>query len=71
MSVVESFPRFRTPHAAAYLGVSKSFLEKLRVEGGGPGYFKLGKTVVYERQELDDWLQSRKRYSTSQYAVAA
>ena len=71
MSTVDTNSRFRTEQAATYIGVSKSFMEKKRVEGGGPAYFKLGKTVVYERRELDDWLQSRKRHSTSEYAVAA
>jgi predicted DNA-binding transcriptional regulator AlpA len=57
--------RMRTPVAAAWLGVSKSFLEKLRLPGDGPRFAKLGKIIVYEDVDLDAWAQARKRDSTS------
>jgi hypothetical protein len=57
--------RLRTDAAARYLGVSRSFLEKLRLSGGGPVYSKLGKTVVYDAADLDGWADARKRASTS------
>lgn len=56
----------RTAEAAAYLGVSRSFLEKARLTGGGPVYAKLGKVVVYSPADLDVWLAARKRRSTSE-----
>jgi len=52
--------------AASYLGVSESYLNKTRVLGGGPAYFKLGRKVVYDRENLDAWLASHRRQSTSQ-----
>jgi predicted DNA-binding transcriptional regulator AlpA len=58
----------RTPGAAAYTGTSASTLEKLRLTGGGPKYLKLGKTVVYDPADLDDWLASHRRTSTSKAA---
>lgn len=57
--------RMRTPDAAAYSGTSVSTLTKLRVFGGGPAYIKAGKTVIYDRADLDAWLNARKRTSTS------
>ena len=46
--------------AAKYLGVSRGFLDKLRMTGGGPAFLKLGRKVAYERQVLDAWLNTRR-----------
>lgn len=53
--------------AAAYLGLSTSFLNKRRVYGGGPKYVKLGGRVAYRKEDLDEWVNSRVRESTSDY----
>jgi predicted DNA-binding transcriptional regulator AlpA len=56
----------RTPEAAAHAGASTSTFEKYRIHGGGPPYCKLGpKLVVYDLDELDKWLEARRRLSTS------
>ena len=55
-----------TPDAATYCGSSASTLEKLRVYGGGPAYLKLGRRVGYDVADLDAWLASCRRRSTSQ-----
>ncbi len=55
-----------TDGAARRLGLSVSTLEKLRVTGGGPAYLKLGRRVVYEASDLDDWKAARRTLSTSQ-----
>ncbi|MEQ9248203.1 MAG: helix-turn-helix domain-containing protein [Nitratireductor sp.] len=55
----------RTSDAGAYVGLSKSTLEKLRVTGGGPEYAALGRVVVYRIEDLDAWVSARKRRSTS------
>jgi predicted DNA-binding transcriptional regulator AlpA len=56
----------RTPQAAEYVGLSKSTLEKLRGKGNGPVYHKAGpKIVVYRPEDLDAWLTSQRRRSTS------
>ncbi len=55
----------RTPGAAAYCGCSKSKLEKARVSGDGPVYIKIGRAVVYDVADLDEWLASNRRTSTS------
>ncbi len=51
--------------AADYLKVSPSKLEKLRCYGGGPKFYKIGRRIVYDRQDLDIWLEPLKRRSTS------
>lgn len=54
-----------TPLAAEYVGLSPATLETLRVRGGGPQFVKLGARVVYRREDLDRWLEERKKKSTS------
>jgi excisionase family DNA binding protein len=54
-----------TSEAADYLGLSSSFLNKLRCTGGGPAYIKLGRRVLYPLSELDCWLETNRRKSTS------
>ncbi len=55
-----------TKEAAAYLGFTPNWLEKLRVMGGGPAYLKRGSAVRYFPDDLDSWLEAGKRRSTSQ-----
>ena len=49
--------------AAHYIGMSVSYLQKDRMNGilqnrmPGPRYAKLGKRVVYLKEDLDMWLQ--------------
>ena len=61
----ESQRFLRTAPAAQYCGSTKSTFEKLRLTGGGPIFIKMGKTVVYDRADLDAWLMSHRRHSTS------
>ena len=56
----------RPPAAGEYLGgVSTSTLAKWRLTGFGPAYSKAGRNVVYHMQDLEAWLASRRRLSTS------
>ncbi len=53
-----------TPIAAEYLGLSPATLETQRVRGGGPVFVKLGRRVVYRREDLDAWInENRKRFT--------
>jgi predicted DNA-binding transcriptional regulator AlpA len=45
--------------AAEFVGLSQSTLAKLRLNGNGPTYCKLGRRVVYRPPDLEQWLQSR------------
>jgi hypothetical protein len=55
-----------TAAAAAYCGSSASTFAKLRVYGGGPAYVKLGRRVVYDPNDLECWLATLRRRSTSE-----
>jgi len=57
--------RLRTPDAAAYCGLSKSTFDKYRLTGEGPVFLKLGRSVVYDVSDLNIWLDSKRRSSTS------
>jgi predicted DNA-binding transcriptional regulator AlpA len=54
-----------TAEAARVLGLSESTLAKLRLNGNGPIYCKLGRRVVYRTADLEQWLQSRTARDTS------
>ena len=55
----------RPPQAAAYLKSSTSTLAKKRLKGNGPTYTKFGRMVLYAKRDLDAYLSSRRRLSTS------
>jgi excisionase family DNA binding protein len=63
--------KFVVEEAAAYLGISRSYLNKLRVHGGGPAFLKLGRRVVYDPRDLETWAASNRRQHTSQSAAAS
>ncbi len=55
-----------TKQAAQYLGTSERFLEIRRMKGGGPPFIRVSaKTIRYRRSDLDSWVESRVRQSTS------
>lgn len=64
------FPRrLRRPRAAAYMGVTPTYLARLACEGGGPPYIRLGaKMVIYERDDLDVWLAAHRVRSAAEYS---
>jgi len=64
-----SHSRFRTPAAATYTALSPRTLEALRVKGGGPRYIRIGRAVVYDTRDLDEWLSARVQTSTSDIGV--
>lgn len=57
----------RTADAARRIGLSPRTLEALRVRGGGPPYCSPPgrRIVVYSVDDLDTWLTSGRRSSTS------
>ena len=54
--------------AATYLGISKSFLDKKRLDGSGPIYMKIGRRVTYDLSDLEIWVAGQKRRHTSEVA---
>lgn len=56
----------RPEHAGPYIGLSKSTLDKMRVYGTGPTFSRLGRAVVYCRDDLNAWVEQRRVASTSE-----
>lgn len=61
----------RVRDAANHLGMGVSTLNKMRLTGGGPRFAKHSSIVLYDRADLDRWLEERKVRSTSQRPAAA
>jgi hypothetical protein len=59
--------RMDTAAAAQYIGLTKSTMNKLRVYGGGPRFIKARRRVLYDRADLNTWLEGMKHTSTSTY----
>jgi len=51
--------------AAKLLGLAPSTLAKLRLTGDGPVYCKLGRRVLYRREDLEAWLETRIAHNTA------
>lgn len=60
-----------TLQAAHFLGLAVPTLAKWRTAGLAPPFHKLGRRIVYRRDDLEAWLASQKRSSTSEYPVVA
>ncbi|WP_369010449.1 helix-turn-helix domain-containing protein [Bradyrhizobium sp. PRIMUS42] len=56
-----------TKEAARHVRLSGATLERLRVKGGGPVYINpIPGRVLYDVTDLDAWMWSRRRKSTSE-----
>ncbi|UYC12859.1 helix-turn-helix domain-containing protein [Xanthomonas sp. CFBP 8445] len=62
--------RLKGPDAARHLGISVSTLEKMRVEGRGPRYVKIGGRVFYRRADLDAYIEGSVVETTDSRALA-
>lgn len=56
----------RPKQAAKYLGLSRSTLAKMRIYGKGPRYSKAGAVVLYDIEDLDRYVSTYIRNSTSE-----
>jgi len=56
---------FNAEAAARHLGIAASTRAKLRSSGDGPNFCKIGRRVVYRVDDLNSWLDSKVRRSTS------
>ena len=66
----ESPAAMRPDAAAAFLSLSTQRLAKMRLTGGGPPYAKIGRSILYRRTDLESWLASHSRHSTSDTGTA-
>jgi len=59
--------RLLTPKEAAFfLRVSTSWLAKARMNGNGPPFVKVGRSVRYSEAALREWMRAHQRLSTSE-----
>ena len=64
---IASYQALLTPNETApVLKVSTSWLAKKRMEGDGPPFIKVGRSVRYSPAALLQWIKSRQRLSTSE-----
>jgi excisionase family DNA binding protein len=57
--------------AARMLGLSVRTLERHRIAGTGPRFARLGRLVRYRQNDLDQWVESNLRNSTSELSGTA
>jgi hypothetical protein len=70
--VIPALAFLRTPDAALRVGLTPATLEKLRVIGGGPPFYRVGpKRILYDPADLDSWVRAKKFASTSQRIAPA
>lgn len=60
--IQEYFPEML---AAEFLGLSPRTLQRWRVEGVGPRWRKLGRSVRYSKEDLRRWAEEQSRQSTA------
>jgi predicted DNA-binding transcriptional regulator AlpA len=63
--MTNSNPSLSPDAAAEFLGLASSTLAKMRLSGNGPLYCKLGRRVVYRKEDLEAWRESRVVRNTS------
>lgn len=56
---------FSSKEAARYLGMSVAFLERDRWAGARIAFVKIGRSVRYRRSDLERYIETRTRRSTS------
>lgn len=62
--------RVRGPEAAIYLGMAEQTLARMRTEGRGPRYLKVGGRVFYRLTDLDAYLEAAVIETTDSRALA-
>ena len=55
-----------TRWAARYLNLACSTLNKARLYGTGPAFYRMGRAVRYLRRDLDEWRDRFRATSTTQ-----
>jgi excisionase family DNA binding protein len=55
-----------TREAASRLSIGASTLKKLRINGGGPAFHRIGRRVVYSSEILDEWAKRETFRTTSE-----
>ncbi|MBA2664249.1 MAG: helix-turn-helix domain-containing protein [Bradymonadaceae bacterium] len=63
-----SLPSALTTHdAARLLGISSRQVERMRIEGTGPPFFKVRGSIRYRRCDLEEFIDAHTHRSTCEY----
>jgi hypothetical protein len=65
MSLKTRRPLANTKGASGYTNIPESRWNKMRCTGEGPPFIKRGRSVFYDLDDVDAWLDKLKRSSTS------
>jgi len=65
MSEDHASPFLNVEEAATYLRLKKRTLDNMRWQGIGPRFRKHGGRILYHRDDIVEWSESRRRRSTS------
>ena len=59
MATIKTLPggRFHAQQAAEYMGKSRSWLDKVRSDGRGPKFRRVGGRIEYTQESLDAYLR--------------
>jgi predicted DNA-binding transcriptional regulator AlpA len=59
-------PLLRTRLVARRLDTSERNLERMRLEGRGPRFVKIGRSVRYSADDVEAWIAAHAKSSTSE-----
>ena len=62
---------YSADQASELLGIPKATLAKMRWAGSGCPFVKIGSRIYYREEDIDRWLSSNVRSSTSHVVVTA
>jgi hypothetical protein len=51
---------------AYHPSLNQQRLARLRLDGCGPAFIKIGRSVFYDKRDIDNWLDVNRRNSTSE-----
>jgi len=53
-------PTLNCADAAKYVGLSVWWMKQARRTGRGPAYLRIGRTIRYRVDDLDDWIRAHR-----------
>lgn len=59
---------FSTKQAGKKIGRSPSTMNRMRVDGTGPKFYRKNRRIYYRLADLEAWLTSDSHHSTSEYS---
>lgn len=57
-----------TTELARRIDVSEVTLARMRMQGDGPAFIRIGRSVRYRWEDVEAWLEKQTRHSTSEAA---